>query len=121
MATMKKPVDAPVAELRFITDLFSRDENAVVTKWVTPELVTTVTTAVSNLLAVVVLLGWMSNAEVETLTKAITALVGASEVIVVNSILIWKFIASRTALKSQLLTMKYQYVEAVAVEKMRAL
>ena len=120
MATVKKPVDLPVAELRFITDLFSKDEATVVTKWVTPELVTTVTTAVSNLLAVLVFIGWLNNTDVETLTKAVTALVGASEVIVVNSVLIWTFIASRTALKSQLMTMKYQYVEAVAVEKMRA-
>lgn len=120
MSSVKRPVSAPVEDLKFITDLFSREETEV-SKWLTPELVTTVTTAVSNLLAVMVFIGWLTTADVETLTKAVTALVGASEVIVVNSVLIWKFIASRTALKKQLMTMKYQYVEAVNVEKVRAL
>jgi len=119
MTTVKTPVSAPVEDFKFITDLFSKEE-ADVTKWITPELVTTVTTAISNLLAVLVLIGWLTSAEVETLTKAIAALVGASEVIAVNSILIWKFIAARTTLKKQLMTMKYQYVESVAVERMRA-
>ena len=119
MSSVKKPVSAPVEDFKFITDWFSKEE-ADVTKWVTPELVTTVTTAVSNLLAVLVLVGWLSSSDVETLTKAVTALVGASEVIVVNSILIWKFIASRTMLKKQIMTLKYQYVESVAVEKVRA-
>lgn len=120
MTTMKKPVSAPVEELRILTDFFGADEKAIVTKWLTPELATTVVTTVSNLLAVLALVGWLSSSEVETLTKAIAALVGASEVIVVNSILIWKFISGRLALKSQLLQMKYHYVEAVAVERMRA-
>ena len=119
MSTVKKPVTTQVEDFKFITDLFGK-EDANVSAFVTPELVTTVTTAVSNLLAVLVLIGWMSSTDVETLTKAVTALVGASEVIVVNSVLIWKFIASRMTLKKQLITMKYQYVESVAVEKVRA-
>lgn len=124
MSTAKKPVERQTAELRMLTDLFGNffgsDEQTVVNKWVTPELVTTATTAISNLLAVLVFVGWLSSADVETLTKAVTALIGASEVIVVNSVLIWKFIASRTALKSQFLNMKYQYAEAMVVEQMRA-
>jgi hypothetical protein len=125
MATVKKPVDAPVADLKVLTDFFNgwfgAEEQEIVNKWATPELATTVVTTVSNLMAVLVLVGWMSASDVETLTKAITALIGAGEVIAVNSLLIWKFIASRTALKQQVLAMKYQYVEAVAIEKMRAL
>jgi hypothetical protein len=120
MSTVKKPVVTPVEDFKFITDLFSREENDAA-KWVTPESVTTVTTVVSNFLAVLVLVGWLTSADVETLTKAVAAIVGASEVIVVNSVLIWKFVASRTALKTKLMTMKYQYVEAVNVEKVRAL
>lgn len=125
MATVKKPVDAPAADLKVLTDFFNgwfgAEEQEIVNKWATPELATTVVTTVSNLMAVLVLVGWMSASDVETLTKAITALIGAGEVIAVNSLLIWKFIASRTALKQQVLAMKYQYVEAVAIEKMRAL
>jgi hypothetical protein len=120
MSSVKKPVALPVEDFKFITDWFAPAEKALTDKWVTPELVTTITTAVTNLAAVAVLLGWLSTTEVETLTKAITALVTASEVIVVNSVLIWKFIASRNALKAQVLESKYRYVEAVAVERLRA-
>lgn len=120
MSASKKPVAAPVEDLRFLTDFFGDDEKAIVTKWLTPELATTAVTTISNLLAVLALVGWLSNSEVETLTKALAALVGASEVIIVNSVLIWKFISGRLALKSQLLRMKYQYVEAIAVERLRA-
>lgn len=120
MSTAKKPVSAPVEDLRFFTDFFGADEKSLADKWVTPELVTTITTAVTNLAAVAVLLGWLSSTDVETLTKAVTALVTASEVIVVNSILIWKFIASRNNLKVQILESKYRYVEAVAIERLRA-
>ena len=120
MSTAKKPVSAPVEDLRFLTDFFGTDENTAINKWVTPEFVTTAAAAVSNVLSVLVLVGWLSSTDVETLTKAVAALIGASEVIVVNSFLIWKFIAARTAMKSRLLEMKYQYVETVAIEKMRA-
>jgi hypothetical protein len=125
MSTVKKPVERQTAELRVLTDFFtsffaSDEQQVAVDKWVTPELVTTATTAISNLLAVLVLIGWLSSSDVETLTKAVVALVGAGEVIVVNSVLIWKFISSRLALKSRVLEMKYQYVEALAVEQMRA-
>ena len=120
MSTVKKPVVAPVEDFKFITDLFSTAEKSITDKWVTPELVTTITTALTNLAAVAVLLGWLSNTDVETLTKAVAALITASEVIVVNTVLIWKFIASRNKLKAQLLDSKYRYVEAVAVERLRA-
>lgn len=124
MSTVKKPVERQTAELRVLTDFFSgflgSSDEAANDKWVTPELVTTATTAISNLMAVLVLLGWLSSADVETLTKAVVALVGAGEVIVVNSVLVWKFVASRLASKNRVLEMKYRYVEALAVEKMRA-
>lgn len=125
MSTVKKPVERQTAELRVLTDFFtgffaSDEQQVAVDKWVTPELVTTATTAISNLLAVLVLIGWLSSSDVETLTKAVVALVGAGEVIVVNSVLIWKFISSRLTLKTRVLEMKYQYVEALAVEQMRA-
>lgn len=125
MAMTKKSVDAPVADLKLLTDLFNgwfgAEEQEIVNKWATPELATTIVTTVSNLLAVLVLVGWLSATDVEMLTKAVAALIGAGEVIIVNSVLIWKFIAARMAVKQQMLAMKYQYVEAVTVEKLRAM
>jgi|LakMenEpi03Aug12_release.lakeMendotaPanAssembly.Ray.scaffolds.fasta_scaffold667827_2 hypothetical protein len=120
MSTAKKPVSAPVEDLRIFTDFFGDEEKAIVTKWLTPELATTAVTTLSNLLAVLALVGWLHSSDVETLTKAVAALIGASEVIVVNSLLIWKLISGRLELKSQMLRMKYQYVESVTIERMRA-
>jgi hypothetical protein len=124
MSTVKKPVDRQTAEFRVLTDFFTSffasEEKAAADKWVTPEFVTTTTTVLTNLMAVLVLLGWLNSTDVEALTKAIVALVGAGEVIAVNSILIWKFVSSRLAAKNRVLEMKYQYVEALAIEQMRA-
>ena len=122
MSTIKKPVKTQVEELKILTDLlgFNNDEKSTVENWFTPELISTVTTMVANVLGVMVLLGWLNAADVEVLTKAVTALVGGVSVIVVNSVLIWKFVAGRFAVKRQVLEMKYRYAETVVVERMRA-
>lgn len=124
MSTVKKPVERQTAELRVLTDFFTSflgsNNTGADEKWVTPEFVTTTTTVLTNLMAVLVLLGWLSSTDVETLTKAVVALISAGEVIVVNSVLIWKFVASRLATKNRVLEMKYQYAEALAIEQMRA-
>lgn len=121
MSTSKKPVKTQVENIRILDFLgFGADEKSSLEKLFTPELVTTVTTAVSNLLAVLVLLGWMNTTDVETLTKAVTAVVGGISVIAANSLLIWKYLAGRFAVKQQLLEMKYRYAETVTVERMRA-
>ena len=45
---------------------------------------------------------------------------GASQVIVVNTALVWKFIANRAQVKSQMVDSRLRYLEAITVEKMRA-
>ena len=77
-------------------------------------------TAITNLLAVGVLVGWISATEVENLTKALTGIISAAEVIVVNSALVWSFISGRNELKAQMLDARYRYMESVAVERLRA-
>lgn len=122
MSTVKKPVKTQVEELKILTDFlgFNNDEKSTVENWFTPELISTVTTMVANVLGVLVFMGWLNVADVEVLTKAVTALVGGVSVIVVNSVLIWKFVAGRFAVKRQVLEMKYRYAETVVVERMRA-
>jgi hypothetical protein len=88
--------------------------------WLTPEFWTMAVGAVSNLIAVGVLVGWVDTSQAETLTKAVTAIVGATQIVVLNSALIWKYLAGRTELRAQMIDARYRYMEAVAVEKMRA-
>lgn len=115
-----KKAELPVADLRDLSAMADSVDKSVVDKWLTPEFWTMATTVITNLLAVAVLIGWISAAEVEGLTKALTGIITAAEVIVVNSALVWKFLAGRNELKAQLLDARYRYVETVAVERLRA-
>jgi hypothetical protein len=76
--------------------------------------------AITNLVAVGVLIGWIDSSQAESLTKAITAIVGATQIVVLNSALIWKYLSGRTELRAQMVDARYRYMEAVAVEKMRS-
>lgn len=88
--------------------------------WLTPEFWTMVVSGLANLVTVAVVFGWVSASDAESLTKAVTAIVGASQVIVINAVLVWKFIASRVAVKEALIDARFRYMEAVAVERIRS-
>lgn len=121
MAMKKMPAGTTLAEeMRFLDGVFSTDaaeENQV--RWLTPEFWTMAATAVTNLVAVAALLGWVDQTDVEGVTKALTALVGAVQVIVVNSVLVWKFIRGKEESKQKMAEMRYQALRTLAVEKMR--
>jgi len=123
MAT-KKSVETVRAELRVlndsVNDVATSAEKAADTGWLTPEFWAMAIGAVTNLVAVAVLIGWISQSDAETVTKALTALVGATQIIVLNSALIWKYIAGRTEVRSQMIDARFRYMEAIAVEKLRA-
>lgn len=117
---MKKSAQTVREELR---ELNAEADTAVGNKlneWLTPEFWATATTVVTNLVAVGVLLGWVRATEAETLTTVLTGLVSATSAIVTNGLVIWKFIASRTAVKESMIDARYRYMEAIAVEKIRA-
>jgi hypothetical protein len=118
MAT-KKSVEMVREELR-VLNAAADDVNVDTNNWLTPEFWTMAIGAVTNLIAVGVLVGWVDTSQAETLTKAITAIVGATQIVVLNSALIWKYLAGRTELRAQMIDARYRYMEAVAVEKMRA-
>jgi hypothetical protein len=118
MAT-KKSVETVREELRVLNAAVD-DANVDTNNWLTPEFWTMAVGAVTNLIAVGVLVGWVDSSQAETLTKAITAIVGATQIVVLNSALIWKYLAGRTELRAQMIDARYRYMEAVAVEKMRA-
>jgi anti-sigma-K factor RskA len=70
--------------------------------------------AVANLVTVAALLGWVDHSDAETLTKAMTALIAATQVIVLNSVLVWKFISGRTQLKLRVMDMQARRMEILA-------
>ena len=119
MAT-KKPIDTVREELRVLNSAADDAGTTSLLNWLTPEFWTMAVGAIGNLVTVGVLLGWVSHSQAEDLTKAITALVGASQVIVLNTVLIWKYLTGRQELRAQMVDARYRYMEAVAVEKLRA-
>jgi hypothetical protein len=118
--TAKKSVETVREELRVLNA--AADDGAVDNNdsWITPEFWAMAVGAVTNLVAVGVLVGWVDASQAETLTKSLTAVIGATQIVVLNSALIWKYIAGRTAVRAQMIDARYRYMEAVAVEKMRA-
>lgn len=119
MAT-KKPIEQVREELRVLNASVEDSDTSGMLNWLTPEFWTMVIGAVGNIVTVLVLLGWVSQTSAEDLTKAITALLGATQVIVLNTVLIWKYLTGRQELRAQMVDARYRYMEAVAVEKLRA-
>ena len=107
-------------ELRVLPELAGEEAAPQNSSWLTPQFWTMATTAATNLIAVAALIGWINSSDVEGVTRAATALVAAAQVIVVNSALVWSYIAGQNAVQVQKINARYKYMEAVAVEKLRA-
>lgn len=89
--------------------------------WLTPEFWSMVIASATNLVAVAVVMGWLSATDAETLTKALSALLGASQVILVNAALVWKYIASRASVKRAAIEARYAYMStALELQRIRA-
>ena len=102
MATAKKSVETIREELRVLTA--AADDaatGAAKENWLSPEFWTMAGAALTNLVTVAVLIGWVDRSNADSLITALSALIGASQVIVVNTALVWKFIANRTQAKTQ--------------------
>lgn len=120
MSTMKRPTTSTViAELRDLNAAAENEEKTFVERWMTHEFWMMVSMAATNLLATAVLIGWLSADKVEGLTQAVTAIIGATEVIVVNTVLVWKYVSGRNELRAQMIDARYRYMEAVSVERLR--
>jgi hypothetical protein len=120
MPTTKKSVQVLAEELRTLGATPDDAPASQADTWLTPAFWTMAAAAVTNLVTVATLLGWVNTAEGETLTKALTGLLGATQVIIVNSVLVWKYIAGRNQIQTAKITARYHYMEAVATEKLRA-
>lgn len=121
MATKKVvSVDTIREEMRVLnaaaTDVAATD----MTNWLTPEFWTMAATALANLVAVAVMIGWVDQTQAQDITKAVSALIGATQVLVLNTVLVFKYLTQRQQLKVEAMRAKYDYVTAVTIEKMRA-
>jgi uncharacterized membrane protein YkgB len=116
MAT-KKTVDTVKEELRVLHNEVEAEANDK--SWISNEFWTMAAGAVANIVAVAVLLGWVDRLHADSIVQAVTAVIGATQVIVVNSALVWKYISSKTELRAQMLDARYRYMESVAIERMR--
>lgn len=116
MAT-KKTVDVVKEDLRVLHNEVEADASSP--GWTSSEFWTMAAGAVANVVAVAVLLGWVDRLQADALVQAATAVIGATQVIVVNSALVWKYISSKTELRAQMLDARYRYMESVAIERIR--
>lgn len=118
MAT-KQPISSIREELRELGQA-ADDVAPVGSDWFTPEFWTMVVSAVTNLITVGVVLGWISGSDAETINRSLAALIGAAQVIIVNAALVWRYISARVAVKEAMIDARYRYMEAIAVERIRA-
>jgi hypothetical protein len=66
------------------------------------------------------MIGWVDQTQAQDITKAVSALIGATQVLVLNTVLVFKYLTQRQQLKVEAMRAKYDYVTAVTIEKMRA-
>jgi len=120
--SMSKKVSADTVreEMRVLNAAANDVVGSTPLSWLTPEFWTMVTAAATNVVAVLVLIGWVNVSHVESLTQAVTAVIGATQIIVVNTALVWKYLSGRTELRARMIDAQYQYMSMVAVEKLRA-
>jgi hypothetical protein len=118
MAT-KKSVTTLTEELRVMSDAVEAQAVTETDRWLTPDFWTMVGSGVTNLVAVAALLGWLDRSNVEGVTAALTALVGAVQVVIVNSLLVWKYLSGRAEFRARMTEIRYQTASMLAVEKMR--
>jgi hypothetical protein len=117
---VKKSVDTVREELRVLNAAADDVAPASGDSWITPEFWAMAVGAITNLVAVGVLVGWVDSSQAETLTKSLTAVIGATQIIVLNSALVWKYISGRVTVRERMIDARYRYMETLAVEKMRA-
>lgn len=118
MGTVKKSTATVAEELRVLGSFADSPEIANMLNLLTPDFWATIGTAVTNLVTVAALLGWI-HPNIEGLTQAIIALVGAAEVVALNSVLIWKYLQNRQDLRTRAMEAKFRYMEAIAVGKVQ--
>lgn len=122
MATSKKvSADTVREELRVLNAAANEAaDSSSMLNWLTPDFWTMVSAAATNVIAVLALIGWIQTSQVPDVTQAVAALIGATQVIIVNSALVWKYLSGRAETRANMINAQYQYMSMVACEKLRA-
>ena len=120
MATVKKSVDTVRSELRTFGEAVEGTALEGLDKWLTPEFWTMAIASVSNIVAVLALIGWLDHTQVETVTKALTALISASQVILVNGLLVWKYLSGRQDVRKQVVAARLRMAEDVLIARLQS-
>jgi len=107
-------------EMRVLNDTANDAVQGDTGTWLSAEFWTMAGAAIANLATVAVLLGWVNQADAETVVKAVTAVLAAAQVIIVNSILVWKYVSERIQFKARIIEKRMEYMTLVAAEKVRA-
>lgn len=121
MSTAKKSVSTKVEELRSFGEAAEGTALEGLDKWLTPEFWTMAVASVGNIVAVLALIGWLDHTQVETVTKTLTALITASEVILVNGLLLWKYLSGRQEIAKQVMASRLRMREEISYAKLQAL
>lgn len=117
--TVKTPTQSAVEELR-VLNAEAAAATSTQKEWITPELVSMVSTVAVNLITAATVVGWLDVTSAQEVTKAITAVITAVGTIGVNGMIVWRYLRGREAVKTEAMRAQYQYMETVAVERLRA-
>jgi uncharacterized membrane protein len=118
--TAKKPSSSTVLreEVRLMSEAI--DATEAKTTGLSPEFLTLGATVLTNIVGVLVLIGWVDSSQAAEITKSLVALVGGVQAIVVNSVLVWKFLAARFATQKTIAEMRIAAIRAAQTERMMA-
>jgi len=83
------------------------------TSWFAKDFWKTAAAGLSNLVTIAVLIGWVKSTSSEELTGAIVALVGAAEVIFVNSALIWRHLTAAKEVEVEAMKMRMMLLQSM--------
>lgn len=114
----KKSVDTIREELRVLNA--AANDGIPQNEWITPEFVAMVSSVVVNLLSAATLVGWVDASSAQEIAKAATAILTGVGTVVVNGLLVWKYLSGRQAIRAQMVEARYRYMETIAIEKMRS-
>lgn len=112
------PVNTVREDIRVLGENFG--DTVAPANWFSPEFLTLATTVLSNVVGVLVLVGWVDATQAAELTKAVVAVIGAVQVILVNGLLVWKYLAGRFEENVKRSEMRIEYLKATQVERIRA-
>jgi len=119
MSKELETVDAQTAMLRQLDSPIA-GPTAEPENWFTPEFVSMVGTVVVNLLTAATIVGWVDANSAREISGALTGMIAAVGALTVNGLVVWKFLASRSGVKSAAVTARYQYMASVESNRMMA-